>query len=210
MAYGEASSAPSQGYSGVMRAIHWTTLALLISIYALAWSVDGAGKRDEAAWLVLMHRSFGLTVMLLTLFRVGWRQVTSVPPLPDSVPPHQRVAARVIASTMYLLLFLQPALGLVASEAHGDRIQVFGMFDLPSFMSTNRVLSREIFALHGTIALVLLAVISVHACAGLYHHCVRRDDVLRNMLPGLRRQPGWKICRRYDVCHPTRRTQGQR
>ncbi len=175
-----------------MRAIHWTTLSLLISLYTLAWSIDGAGSRDEAAWLIMMHRSFGLTVMVLTLFRLGLRQVTRVPPLPADVPLMQRVAARVVVIVLYLLLFLQPILGLLASQAHGDRIDVFGVFVLPLFMATNRVLSKQLFALHGTAAVLLLALIAMHASAALYHQFVRRDDVLRGMLPRFRRQSGQK------------------
>jgi cytochrome b561 len=36
------------------------------------------------------------------------------------------------------------------------------------------------------VALLLLALVFMHACAALYHHFVRRDDVLRGMLPGQR------------------------
>jgi cytochrome b561 len=186
ISYGETPWAPPRGYSGVMRAIHWTTLSLLISIYTLAWSIDGAESHDAAVWLIMMHRSLGLTVLLLTLFRLGWRQVTRVPALPGSVPTLQRIAAKAVVITLYLLLFLQPLLGLIASQAHGDRIEVFGVFALSQFMAPNRVLSRQIFALHGTVALLLLALVFMHACAALYHHFVRRDDVLRGMLPGQR------------------------
>jgi len=169
-----------------MRAIHWGTLSLLVGIYTLAWSIDGAGSHDEAAWLIMMHRSFGLTVLLLTVSRLGWRQVTHVPALPDSVPGPQRIAAKAVVIALYLLLLLQPLLGLIASQLHGDHIEVFGLFALPVFMAPDRALSRQIFALHGTVALLLLAPIVMHACAALYHHFVRRDDVLRGMLPALR------------------------
>ena len=43
--------------------------------------------------------------------------------------------------------------------------------------------------MHGTVALVLLAFIAVHACAALYHHFIRRDNVLRNMLPAFAASP---------------------
>lgn len=187
--YREALLTPPGVYSSVMRSIHWITLSLLISVYTLAWSIDGAGSHDEVVWLVMMHRSLGLSVMLLTLFRLGWRQVTRVPAPPDDVPEPQRLAAKAVMIALYLLLFVQPLLGLIASQVHGDRINVFGMFVLPSVMATNRALSRQIFALHGTVALLFLALIGVHACAALYHHFVRRDEVLSGMLPGLPRPP---------------------
>jgi superoxide oxidase len=165
-------------HSGVMRAIHWITLLLIVCIYALAWSIGRAASRDEAAWLLMMHRSFGLTVAALTLLRVHRRQVTRVPALPDDVPELQRLAANVVAIALYLL----------ASQLHDDHVEVFGVFALPSILAANREWYRWIFVLHRVMALVLLALISVHACAALHHHFVRRDDVLRGMLPALRRQ----------------------
>jgi cytochrome b561 len=183
--YRQASVTPPRVYSSVMRSIHWITLSMLISVYTLAWSIDSAGSHDEAVWLVMMHRSFGLSVMLLTLFRLGCRWVTRAPALPDGIPKPQRLVAKAVMIALYLLLFLQPLLGLIASQVHGDHINVFGMFVLPSVMATNRALSRQIFALHGTVAFLLLALIGMHACAALYHHFVRRDEVLSGMLPGL-------------------------
>ena len=180
------SVTPPGGYGGVMRAIHWTTPVLLIAVYTLAWSIDGAGSRDEAMWLTMMHRSFGLTILALTLFRLVWRQISHIPALPESLPRLQRIAARLVTAALYLLLLLQPLLGLTASEAHGDRIRVFDAFTVPLLMATNRPVSRQIFAVHGMVALVILAVVGLHACAALYHHFVLRDEVLRGMLPSLR------------------------
>jgi superoxide oxidase len=187
--YGEASLTRPRVYTSVMRSIHWITLSMLISVYTLAWSIDGAGSHDETLWLVMMHRSLGLSVMLLTLFRLGCRHVTRVPALPDGIPKPQRLVAKAVTIALYLLLFLQPQLGLIASQLHGDHINVFGVFMLPSVLAANRALSRQIFALHGTVALLLLALIGLHACAALYHHFVRRDEVLTGMLPGLPRLP---------------------
>jgi cytochrome b561 len=188
--YGAAASTPPRVYSCVMRSIHWITLSMLISVYTLAWSIDRAGSHDQAVWLVMTHRSLGLSVTLLTLFRLGCRWVTRVPALPDGIPEPQRLAAKAVTIALYVLLFLQPLLGLIASQLHGDHINVFGVFVLPSVLAANRALSKQIFALHGTVALLLLALIGLHACAALYHHFVRRDEVLTGMLPGLPGLPG--------------------
>ena len=42
-------------------------------------------------------------------------------------------------------------------------------------------------AAHELVAYLLLALIALHAAAGLFHHYVRRDNVLNTMLPGRRR-----------------------
>jgi cytochrome b561 len=180
---------PPRRHGGVAKTIHWLTLALLVGVYALAWSIDGAGSRNEAAWLIMMHRSFGILVLMTTSFRLIWRRISGVPGLPETIPYTQQIAAGFVAVGLYLLLFLQPLLGLAASQAHGDAITVFGAFNLPVFIGKDRALSHRLFGLHGTVALLLLALISLHAGAALYHHFIRRDDVLRGMLPALRLRP---------------------
>ena len=195
---GQASAAPPRVDGTVMRSIHWITLSLLVSeAHTLAWSVDGTASRDEAAWLVMMHRSLGLSVLLLTLFRLYWRRTARVPALPDDVPLLQRLAAQTVAAALYLLL-LQPLLGLIASQAHGDRISAFGLFVLPSVIATDRALSHQIFALHGSAAIVLLILIGMKLAA-LYHHVIRRDQVLAGMLAWCsclyRPRGNWIMCR---------------
>nr|WP_294560096.1 cytochrome b/b6 domain-containing protein [uncultured Rhodopila sp.] len=175
-----------RGYSRVMQVIHWTTLALLLSACLAAWMIDAAGSREQAAWLVMLHRSLGMTILLMTPIRLAIRQRAGTPPLPAGLPAAQRIAARVTAGLLYALLGLQPLLGLAASQLHGDRVLLFGTIDLPAWLPANRPLAHQIFQLHGWTAMALLLLIGLHATAALYHHFVRKDAVLAGMLPGVR------------------------
>src|ERR1700756_4547346 len=113
---------------------------------------------------------------------------TARPPyLPADVPAPQRLAAKATVVALYMLLAVQPLLGLAASMLQGDHILVFSRILVPSFLPINRPLARLIFTMHGWAALLLLALIGVHVAAALYHHFIRRDDVLSGMLPELRR-----------------------
>jgi cytochrome b561 len=167
-----------------MQAMHWTTAALLLGSYPAAWMINSAGGSVETAWLLMIHRSCGLTVLLLTGMRLAFRQRSPIRPLPADVPAYLRFTARACASSLYALLILQPLLGLIGSMLYGDRIVVFGLAVLPLLLPADRALGRHVFQVHGMIALLLLAVICVHVTAALYHHFVRKDDVLAGMLPG--------------------------
>ncbi len=93
------------GYARAMQAMHWTTVALMISTCVAAWLIDAAGSREQAAWLVMLHRSLGITIMLLTPFRLVVRWRTRIPALPAGLPAIQRAAARASARLLYVLLF---------------------------------------------------------------------------------------------------------
>lgn len=188
-----AAAAPAEevrGYALSMRAMHWATVALLLGGYVAVWSIGSAATGAQAAWLAMLHRSFGLTILALTLVRFAWRQRARVPPLPAALPAVQRFGARASVVVLYAILVSQPVLGLAGSMLHGDRITVFGDVVLPNLLPVARPLARQVFQVHGWIALLLLAVIGVHVAAALYHHLVRRDEVLSGMLPGVRRQSG--------------------
>jgi len=174
-------------YTNTLQAMHWGTAALLLGSYPAAWMIDSAGSGAETAWLLMVHRSCGVTILLLTALRLRFRQRTWIPPIPIDVPILLRFTAQACASSLYLLLILQPLLGLVGSMLYGDRIVLFGLIILPLFLPANRSLGRQIFQVHGLIAVLLLGVIGVHVAAALYHHFVRKDEVLARMLPGAQR-----------------------
>jgi cytochrome b561 len=86
---------------------------------------------------------------------------------------------------LYVLLLLQPLLGLL-TLADEDELLV-----LPgggAFAPGTTILADwadrlgKVEDLHETVALVLLAVVAVHALAALWHHFARRDTTLRRML----------------------------
>ncbi|HWK44579.1 MAG TPA: cytochrome b/b6 domain-containing protein [Stellaceae bacterium] len=175
------------GHTGPLRAMHWATVALLLATYPAAWAIANATTSAEAAWLTMLHRSLGLAILALTMVRLTWRRRSSVPPLPADLPAVQRLAARGSVVAFYALLMLQPLLGLTASLLHGDRITVFGGVVIPLVLPVDRPYARLVFQVHGGVALLLLALIGLHVAAALYHHFVRRDEVLSTMLPAVRR-----------------------
>jgi cytochrome b561 len=183
VARGVMSAARPAGFTTVMKALHWITPVLLVVIYTFGWSMQGAQTREQAAWLLMMHRSFGLLLLLTMLFRLGWRQGTPIPQLPPGTNAVQGLAAHLVMVALYGLAILQPLLGLIASELHGDHIRLLGGIALPQFLPVDRPLSRQVLVVHGMVAIALLAVIALHGAAALFHHFVLRDDVLRGMLP---------------------------
>jgi cytochrome b561 len=184
-----SSGAPRAGFASTMQAIHWGTAALLLGAYPAAWMVGTTAGSAGTDWLIMVHRSFGVAILLLTGIRLVFRQFTSVPSLPADVPVVLRCLARASDALFYVLLILQPLLGLVGSMLFGDHIVIFGGIVRPVLLPVKRTLGRQVFQIHGLVALLLLALIGLHVAAALYHHFVRRDRVLDAMLPGMRCLP---------------------
>jgi cytochrome b561 len=84
---------------------------------------------------------------------------------------------------LYLLLLAQPGLGLLQTNARGQQVDFLFLIRLPPVVGADRPLARQLHELHELAANALLILIGMHAAAALFHHFVRRDDVLNAMLP---------------------------
>lgn len=177
-------------FDPVIRFLHWLTLFLVAAIFVLAFSIIYfASSREEAVALIQLHRSFGVTVWVVTLGRLVWRQFSRFPNWPADMPQTMRLAAQWSEHALYALLLTQPILGLLQTNAYGDRVNLFFLGQLPALIGQDRPLAKQLLAVHVTIGLLLLGLIALHASAALYHHFWRRDDTLDAMLPqGMRRR----------------------
>ena len=178
-------------FDPVIRFLHWLTLFLIVTIFVLAFSIDFASSKEEAVAVIQLHRSFGVTVWAVTLGRLVWRQFARFPNWPADMPQAMRFAAQWSEYALYALLLIQPILGLLQTNARGDRVDLFFLGQLPALIGTDRPLAKQLLEVHETVGLLLLGLIALHAGAALYHHFWRRDDTLEAMLPqGMRRRAG--------------------
>jgi cytochrome b561 len=169
------------------RVLHWLTAAFMTLVFMLAFLIDFATSRAAHTALLQLHRSMGLVVWVLTLFRLVWRLHAKYPDWPSDMSAGMRAAARTMEHGLYFLLLLQPVLGLLQTNARGDRASVFFLGPLPALIEKNRQLAEQLLFAHRVVGFSLLSLISFHVFVALFHHFVRRDDVLTAMLPAAAR-----------------------
>src|SRR5262245_26883609 len=121
-----------------IRMLHWLTLLLVATVFGLAFGIDLASSKAEKLALIQLHRSFGLTVWAVTLARLGWRQVSRFPNWPADLPQPMRLAAQGSEWALYVLLLIQPILGVLYTNAHGDRVNLFFWLRLPALIGRDR------------------------------------------------------------------------
>jgi superoxide oxidase len=165
------------------RVMHWVTAGLMLCVFLLAFSIDLATSGAAHTAFLQLHRSVGLTVWVVTLFRLAWRQVAKYPDWPSAMPQTMRVAATASEYALYALLLAQPILGILQTNAHGDRVNLFLIGQLPALIGKNRPLAHELLSVHKALGFSLLGLIALHVSAALFHHFWRRDDTLTAMLP---------------------------
>ena len=150
--------------------------------YGAAWAAHSGLAGEWFQPVMQLHRSLGLTVLTLTIFRLAWRTRAPIPRLPADLHPLQKLAARTTEALLYVLLMTQPLLGLLQTAARGQTVDLYFLIRLPTVIGADRPLARRLHDLHALTASALLIVIALHSVAALFHHFIRRDDVLDAML----------------------------
>ena len=172
----------SQPYNPVAKLFHWLTVALLLAQYLTELGLPAILPKSSHEGLIYGHVSIGPTILLVVLLRLAWRLTHTPPPAPVDLPPGLRLLARATHWTMYGLLILQPVLGWITVSAYGGTAYLLGFIPLPSLAAPDKAFAHSLGQVHGTVALLLLAVIALHVSGALYHAFVKRDGVMGRML----------------------------
>ena len=80
------SSSPPARYSRVAKVLHWLLVALVFSQIAFGWFLRTVerGTPDRSLY-VNLHKSTGITIGLVILFRLYWRLTHAPPPMPAAL-----------------------------------------------------------------------------------------------------------------------------
>ena len=160
---------------------HWAVAILVLIQWGIAQVIDlfPAGMPRVEARSV--HISLGLCLGVLLGVRILWRAKWG-----RVLPPADKGLLQSLAKTvhyaLYALLIVMALVGIFLVYVRGDNF--FGLFSVPAFDPNNKALRDNIGELHGTIATIILILAGLHASAGLIHHYLWHDGVLRRMLPG--------------------------
>jgi cytochrome b561 len=185
MAFASSSRAPPLGYSASAKLMHWFVAAAVIALLVIGpvmkRLVPEGSLRDN---LYNFHEALGALVLIVMVVRLVRRMAFGAPAPDAAMPPIEQRASFWAQYALYALLFVITVLGWAGTNAYGDPVSVFGLFDFPAILSKDRPLSERIFVWHLVCGIVIAAIVALHVAGALYHWLVKRDRVLQRMLPG--------------------------
>lgn len=173
-------------YGTVAQTLHWLIAALVAVMFGLGWYMADLPLGQHKFDMYQLHKSIGITILVLAAVRLLWRVFNPAPPLPGSMPPWQRTAAHISHALLYVLLFAQPVIGFLQSNAANFPVVWWGVVRLPPLIGSDEPLAETLVEVHVWNSRLLLLLVVIHAGAALRHHFVLKDDVLRRMLPSAR------------------------
>jgi len=172
-------------YGIVTRSLHWLVALLVIGQILVGFYTTTFADPSAKSWLMFLHKSVGLTILWLMLLRIIWVFTNRQPGYEARVPLWQRALARLIHFLLYILLLALPISGWIMSTAADRTPSYFGLFNLPlPGIPVSKALASTADNLHVVLVWIAIALVVLHIAAGLKHHFINRDNVLRRMWHG--------------------------
>ena len=123
---------PPDFYDRVYRTLHWSIAVLFITALVLGYWAGtlppGQGIRPA---LLGVHKSLGMTVLVLAIVRLTYRLSVRPPALPAKLGLATRLGATAAHWLLYLVMILMPVTGYLFSTAGGHDVGWFGLFQFP-------------------------------------------------------------------------------
>jgi len=167
---------------------HWLMAILIVVVMTLGWVAEEYPSSPDKVTLFVWHKSFGLTVLLLLLFRLLNRWSKGAPR--HELQSWERVLSRGVQGSLYLCMLAMPLSGWIINSAADFPLNVFWLIPLPPLTGASETVAELAEEVHVTILWIMLSLLVLHVAGALRHHFIGKNQVLRSMLPGAKAGPG--------------------
>jgi cytochrome b561 len=181
-------------YNKIAIILHWLiAIAIIFQLASGMWMVDAiksTNSKDLAYNFYQHHKSAGLLVLILSIFRLIWRFSHKPPKMPNSMSKLEVILANSVHITLYFFMIAVPLAGwcMISSSSYNIATMFFGLFEWPqiSFLAeyANKAELNKIFsAAHAIMAKLMLLLLILHIFAALKHQFISKDKLINRILP---------------------------
>jgi cytochrome b561 len=189
-------------YTNVAIALHWLIGIAILFMFILGWFMtelpkesakttsfdifnlglmtwEVAKEESPRAFYFNLHKSIGLTILMLIVLRMYWRFTHRPPAFLNSMKLWEKRLAKATHHSLYLLMFLIPLSGIIMSAGSKYGIKWFGIKVIPGF--DDKAIRELFFEFHEIFGLLLLLLLIFHILGAIKHSIIDKDRTLRRM-----------------------------
>ena len=186
MALGNSSSE----FGTLSKILHWSMAAIIITligvgIYMAELPKETTEQKQYAFQFYGLHKSFGVVVLALMVFRLVWIRLSPPPALPAVFDAKEKMITKAVQGFLYILMILMPLSGYLMSNAGGFPINFFGLGELPALIGKSKEIGGIAHEAHEIMGFAMLALIVLHVAGALKHRIKDKggeSDILKRML----------------------------
>ena len=169
-------------YHLLIRILHWLMSFIILSLIVAGYCLANIENLPDKGTWYLIHKSMGISVLMLTVIRIMLRTFTVVPELPMSIPPISRYVSGIMHKLLYCFMIAIPLSGYLMSSYGGKVISYFGVVDIPSFVNIDLTKAGIFYNLHSWLPYILLGFLLLHVAGAVYHHVVDKLPLWRRII----------------------------
>ena len=187
------ASTDSPRYSRIAITLHWLIALLIIGQLVGGKVMTNMGFSTLKFEIYQYHKSFGIMILLLSLFRLVWRLTHKAPALPETMLPWQKRVAHLSHKAFYILMIGIPLSGwaMVSASTLNIKTKLFKLIPWPHIpgITPSESLEKSLKNAHEWLAILVFLFLLLHVGAALKHHFKDKDDVLGRMIPWVKPKP---------------------
>jgi cytochrome b561 len=182
--------------------LHWLIALIIFAMFALGWYMADLPKEAPKAmafdlfdlgvytWQLSeevsprtfyfnLHKSIGVTLFVLVLFRILWRISHRPPALLDSMSVVEKKIATAGHHLLYLFMVAMPISGIVMAVNSKYGLKWFGVLLVEGL---DNLELRECFEeIHEVLGIIFALLILVHILGALKHKFINKDQTMSRM-----------------------------
>lgn len=178
-------------YNSGAKWLHWLIGLGIIGMLALGWTMMNVPREFPGRFAMFqLHKSIGITILLLSFIRLGWRLMYQPPALPPRMRRWEVIAAKATHWGFYILMIAMPMTGwvIVSSSSMGLPTILYGVIPWPHLpgmqeLANKKEINDAFGQVHGNLAFLTAGLLTLHVGAALKHHFITKDDILTRMTP---------------------------
>lgn len=168
-------------YNAGARFFHWASAFLILILLPMGFYMGGMEFSPAKLQVIGLHKSLGLSVLLLVLMRISWRIFFKPPSALSTHEQWERLLSKTIHVVLYIAILFIPISGWVMSSAGDFPISFFGLFEMPNIVQKDENIFEFSRSVHEYLALVIIGCVGLHVIGALKHQWIDKDATMQRM-----------------------------
>lgn len=160
---------------------HFMAIGILIMIgIGLVFMFYKLSNDTRHFWMHI-HKSLGLTLLLLIILRIIWRFIGMKKPVyPQTFQKSHIILANITAFFLYASMLFMLLSGYLGSSLYGAKVPFWWIKNVALPLPTHKIIAEYLFDIHAVCVWFLISFIILHILGNIFH-LLRKDKILQRM-----------------------------